>query len=46
LVAKGSRLHRRQTIFDSQGFVGTNMVFHGRIIGVFLTGQDESSEPG
>jgi 3-hydroxyacyl-[acyl-carrier-protein] dehydratase len=46
LVGKGSRLHRRQTIFDCQGFVGTNMVFHGRIIGVFLSGQDESSESG
>ncbi len=45
LVAKGSRLHRRQTIFDSQGFVGTNMVFHGRIIGVFLSGQGENTEP-
>jgi 3-hydroxyacyl-[acyl-carrier-protein] dehydratase len=44
LVGKGTRLHRRQTIFDCQGFVGTNMVFHGRIIGVFLTGQGESSE--
>lgn len=45
LVGKGSRLHRRQTIFDCQGFVGPNMVFHGRIIGVFLTGQGENAEP-
>lgn len=45
LVGKGSRLHRRQTIFDCQGFVGTNMVFHGRIIGVFLSGQGENAEP-
>jgi 3-hydroxyacyl-[acyl-carrier-protein] dehydratase len=44
LVGKGSRLHRRQTIFDCQGFVGTNMVFHGRIIGVFLTGQGETND--
>jgi 3-hydroxyacyl-[acyl-carrier-protein] dehydratase len=44
LVGKGSRLHRRQTIFDCQGFVGTNMVFHGRIIGVFISGQDETAD--
>jgi 3-hydroxyacyl-[acyl-carrier-protein] dehydratase len=34
LIGKALRLHRRHTIFDCQGFVGTNMVFHGRIIGV------------
>jgi 3-hydroxyacyl-[acyl-carrier-protein] dehydratase len=45
LVGKGTRLHRRQTIFDCQGFVGTNMVFHGRIIGVFIAGQGEHTEP-
>jgi 3-hydroxyacyl-[acyl-carrier-protein] dehydratase len=43
LIGKGQRLHRRHTIFECQGFVGTNMVFHGKIIGVPLTGQDESS---
>ena len=36
LVSKASRVHRRQTIFETQGFVGTNMVYHGRIIGVPL----------
>jgi len=36
LVSKASRVHRRQTIFETQGFVGNNMVFHGRIIGVPL----------
>lgn len=43
LVGKGVRLHRRQTIFECQGFVGLNMVFHGKIIGVPLVvrGQDE-----
>jgi 3-hydroxyacyl-[acyl-carrier-protein] dehydratase len=44
LVAKAQRLHRRQTSFDCQGFVGSNMVFHGRMIGVPLTGQDESTD--
>jgi 3-hydroxyacyl-[acyl-carrier-protein] dehydratase len=43
LVAKGMRLHRRHTIFDCQGFVGTNMVFHGRIIGVPLAGGEETA---
>lgn len=42
LVGKAMRLHRRQTIFDVQGFVGGNMVFHGHIIGVTLTAQNES----
>jgi 3-hydroxyacyl-[acyl-carrier-protein] dehydratase len=34
LVGKVMKLHRRQTIFDVQGFVGTTMVFHANIIGV------------
>jgi 3-hydroxyacyl-[acyl-carrier-protein] dehydratase len=37
LVAKSVKLHRRQAIFNVQGFVGTTMVFHGDIIGVPLT---------
>lgn len=37
MVAKATRVHRRQTIFDTQGFVDGNMVYHGRIIGVPLT---------
>ena len=36
MVAKAVRLHRRQTIFETQGFVDGNLVFHGRIIGVPL----------
>jgi 3-hydroxyacyl-[acyl-carrier-protein] dehydratase len=36
LVAKGVRMHHRQTIFNVQGFVGTTMVFHADIIGVPL----------
>ena len=34
LVGKAIRLHRRQTIFNVQGFVGGTMVFHADIIGV------------
>src|SRR4051812_6406103 len=37
LVSKAIRIHRRQTIFETQGFVDCNMVYHGRIIGVPLT---------
>jgi 3-hydroxyacyl-[acyl-carrier-protein] dehydratase len=46
LVSKAIRLHRRQPWFDTQGFVGNNMVFHAKIIGVKLTsaGEAESSE--
>ncbi len=34
VAAKAIRVHRRQTVFDTQGFVGGNMVFQGRIIGL------------
>jgi 3-hydroxyacyl-[acyl-carrier-protein] dehydratase len=37
LVAKALKLHRRQSVFDVQGFVGPTMVFHGRVIGVPMT---------
>jgi len=42
LVGKALRLHHRQTIFEVQGFVQGNLVFHGRMIGVTITNQDES----
>ena len=41
LVGKGIRLHRRHSIFEVQGFVGSNMVFHGKVLGVQLSGQEE-----
>jgi 3-hydroxyacyl-[acyl-carrier-protein] dehydratase len=37
LVAKAVKVNRRQTVFEAQGFVENNMVFHARIIGVSLT---------
>ncbi len=37
MVAKGVKLHRRQSIFDVQGFVGSTMVFHAQVIGVPMT---------
>ncbi len=36
LVAKGIKIHRRQTVFNVQAFVGTSMVFHGDVIGVSM----------
>jgi 3-hydroxyacyl-[acyl-carrier-protein] dehydratase len=41
LVGKALRLHRRQTIFNVQGFVGSSLVFHGDILGVPLTRKAE-----
>lgn len=40
LVSKALRVHRRQTQFETQGFVANNMVYHGRIIGVPLSGPE------
>src|SRR6516225_6459024 len=42
LVGKAIRMHRRQTIFDVQGFVGSTMVFHATIIGVPMTRRAEA----
>jgi 3-hydroxyacyl-[acyl-carrier-protein] dehydratase len=44
LVGKGLRVHRRQTIFNVQGFVGSTMVFHADIIGVPLNRRDGGAE--
>ena len=43
LVSKAIRVHRRQTIFETQGFVDANMVYHGRIIGVPLANKLEAA---
>jgi 3-hydroxyacyl-[acyl-carrier-protein] dehydratase len=37
LIAKALKLHRRQSIFNIQGFVGTAMAFHADVIGVQMT---------
>jgi 3-hydroxyacyl-[acyl-carrier-protein] dehydratase len=42
LVGKGVKMHRRQTIFNVQGFVGSTMVFHADIIGVPLVRSTEA----
>ncbi len=40
MVGKAHRLHHRQTVFDTQGFVDGQMVYHGRIIGVRLSARE------
>jgi len=45
LVAKGTKMHHRQTIFNVQGFVGSTMVFHADIIGVPLLRQSLTPGP-
>jgi 3-hydroxyacyl-[acyl-carrier-protein] dehydratase len=37
MVSKAIRVNRRQTVFETQGFVDANMVYHGRIMGVPLS---------
>lgn len=36
IVAKALKIHRRQTLFSCQGFVGRTMAFHADVIGVPL----------
>jgi 3-hydroxyacyl-[acyl-carrier-protein] dehydratase len=42
LIAKGTRINRRQTICNVQGFVGSTMVFHADVIGVPITRKEEA----
>lgn len=41
LVGKAVKIHRRQTIFNVQAFVGATMVFHGDVLGVPLHRREE-----
>jgi 3-hydroxyacyl-[acyl-carrier-protein] dehydratase len=41
LVAKATKVHRRQTICNVQGFVDNLMVFHGDVFGVPLNRRGE-----
>jgi 3-hydroxyacyl-[acyl-carrier-protein] dehydratase len=43
LVGKAQKVNRRQTVFETQGFVDQSMVFHGRIIGVPLQNRETRS---
>lgn len=42
LIGKGTRIHRRQTVFNVQGFVGSTMVFHADVIGVPMVRKEEA----
>jgi 3-hydroxyacyl-[acyl-carrier-protein] dehydratase len=41
LIGKGIKLHRRQTVFNVQGFVGSTMVFHADVLGVPMVRKEE-----
>ena len=40
IVGKGVRVHRRQTIFDTQGFVNNSLVFECQVMGLPIGGLD------
>jgi 3-hydroxyacyl-[acyl-carrier-protein] dehydratase len=42
VIGKATRLHRRQTIFNVQGFVGSKLVFHADVIGVPMSRKEEA----
>jgi 3-hydroxyacyl-[acyl-carrier-protein] dehydratase len=42
MIGKGSKLNRRQAIFNVQGFVGKAMAFHADILGVPLVRKEEA----
>jgi 3-hydroxyacyl-[acyl-carrier-protein] dehydratase len=46
LVGKGLRVHRRQTIFNVQGLVGTTMVFNADVLGVPMSRTDGQAAEG
>ena len=41
VVGQGVKVHRRQSLFTVQGFVGPNMAFHADVIGVPLPAAGE-----
>jgi 3-hydroxyacyl-[acyl-carrier-protein] dehydratase len=43
LIGRGTRINRRQTICNVQGFVGDTMVFHADVVGVPLMIRKEES---
>ncbi len=40
LVGRGTRVAKRQSIFDTQGFVNGELAFEARIIGIPIPGQE------
>jgi 3-hydroxyacyl-[acyl-carrier-protein] dehydratase len=45
LVGKAVSVHRRQSTFNVQGFVGASMVFHADVIGVPMKQRDLDAGP-
>lgn len=46
IASRAERLNRRQSVFETQGFVGPNMVFHGKVIGIMLNpGPERKPKP-
>lgn len=41
LIAKGTRMNRRQTVFNVQGFVKDAIVFHADVLGVSMNRKEE-----
>jgi 3-hydroxyacyl-[acyl-carrier-protein] dehydratase len=46
IVGKGVRVHRRQTIFNTQGFVNNELVFECRVMGVPIAELDSVKSDG
>jgi 3-hydroxyacyl-[acyl-carrier-protein] dehydratase len=46
IVGKGIRVHRRQTIFDAQGFVNNDLVFECQVMGLPIAKQDVTKPNG
>jgi 3-hydroxyacyl-[acyl-carrier-protein] dehydratase len=42
LIGRGTRVNRRQTVCNVQGFVGSTMVFHADVLGVPLRRKEEA----
>ena len=42
LIGKGTKMNRRQAVFNVQGFVGSTMVFHADVLGVPLVRKEEA----
>ena len=46
IVGRGVRVHRRQTIFDAQGFVNNGLVFECQVMGLPIGGLDSVKADG
>jgi 3-hydroxyacyl-[acyl-carrier-protein] dehydratase len=46
IVGKGIRVHRRQTLFDAQGFVNNDLVFECQVMGLPIAAIDTLKQTG